>query len=307
MKSFAFVISSLLLCSLWSLPARAEEEAFSKAHGDFFRLMFAEREDLKASYTLQRDVKEKDGPGKYDLDRFLFQGEVALPFQRDTYARIGGAYGARLYDFSFDKQAGSEKKTLHRAEVSGGMGTFLTDDFLLTGDLSLGAYSDFESSLETDDFKVFGGGLGAFRVNPGAQLLFGVRVSKDFDDTSIFPLVGFRMMSESGKFHVSLTLPLELRLSYNFDPSLQLYGLASLAGEEYRVDSADSKDRFNLFVQDRHLGLGIGWWVLESLKLGLEAGVSIQSQLEFKSEHENAFDGDLDPSGYFIANFGVAL
>ncbi len=292
-----------------SIPARALADDFSDAHGDFFHLLFSQREEIKGQYVFEKGHEEEGGPGKFDLNHFSLDAEVPLSLSKQNYFRLGAGYAARLYDFENVSGARTREgdETLHRAEIVGGFGRFITADTLITAAARLGAFSDFDNGLDGDDFQVNGEGLALFRLNPGAMLLFGVRVSEDFDDIPVLPLIGFRMLSDDGKIHVSLTAPVELKVAYNLDPEVQLYLRGSIIGEEYRVDAGEVEDRFRLHLQDRRLGVGTDIWLTEHFKLGAEAGMSIGSELEFKTEAAGQFSKDLDLAGYFLANIGVAL
>jgi hypothetical protein len=288
-------------------PADADTE-FSTQHGDFFHLLLPSHEDIHLRYLYEADHGEDGGPGKFDLNSFSAAGELPIPLERDTYLRFGGGYSARWYDFKDVPGAATstDSDTLHAAELSGGAGIFLNDDLLLSGKGTFGAYSDFDGGLDTDDFRLSGEGELVYRINPGAQLLAGLRWSEDFDDTPIFPLLGIRLLSEDGKLHISLTAPVDLRVGYNINPDIEFYADASLQGNEYRMSAGERHD-FQVHVQDRRAGLGFRWWLGDTVSLGAEAGLSWTSELKFKTEDAGQFGGDLDPAGYVSADIGIAL
>ena len=298
------VLSAMLV---FCANANAGNEMTDK-HGDFFRLLLPTKDDVRLQYIYEPEHEEDGGPGKFDLNYFSAQGELPLALSEDSFFRIGGAYSARVYDFEEVRGANTDtdSDTMHLTEVLAGYGIFLSDNILLTGKATLGAYGDFDGGLDSDDFAVHGEALAVFRLNPGAQLLAGARYSEDFDDAPLIPLLGIRLLSEDGALHITLTAPVELRVGYNISSDLELYCQAALHGEKYRI-SAGRRDDFNAQVQDRRFGLGIDYWMLSHMKLGLEAGVALGSELEFKTRDPGQFDGDLDPAGYVSASLGFAL
>ena len=292
---------------LFPAPSRADD--FKSAHGDFFHVLHTKREDLRLRYVFEKDHGEKEGPAEFDLNAFSADGEVPVALSKDLYYRAGAGYGARLYDFKRIASARTalSSETLHRAQFAGGLGYFFGEDFLATGIARVGVFSDFDEGLESDDVQLHGEALGVYRFNPGAQVVFGVRVSEDFDDTPVLPLLGVRLMSDDGKVQLSLTAPVELRLGYNLDTEVQLYGQVSVSGEEYRIDAGRSDGRFNLSVHDRRYGLGVDMWFGSAVKLGVEGGLAVGSELDFKMDGAGQYSGDLDEAGYLQAELGFAL
>lgn len=302
------LLAGALFCFFFGSVARAED--FRKAHGDFFHVFLSDREDLKVRYIFEKDHEEENGGGgEFDLNQLSLDGEVPLEIGDDLYFRMGGGYGARLYDFKSVRGARTalSSETLHRAEMVTGLGWFVSDDVLLTGAARLGVFSDFDAGLESDDFQVHGEVLTVVRFNPGAQVVFGVRESEDFDDTPVLPLIGFRMLSDDGKLQLSLTAPVELRVGYALDPEIELYGRALASGEEYTADAGRLDERFQIHTHDRRFGVGVDVWFGSNVKLGMEAGVAVGSELDFKIEDAGQFSGDLDDAGYFMAGLGFSL
>ncbi|MFN8389289.1 MAG: DUF6268 family outer membrane beta-barrel protein [Bdellovibrionota bacterium] len=303
------VLSALLMTSIAGLSVEtAAADNLASEHGDFFHLLNQKREDISLDYQYEPDFKEDGGPGKFDMNKFAVAGEVPLEIGSDQYFRIGGAYSARVYDFKEVRGASTstDSNTLHAANVLAGLGSFVTKNLLVAGDATLGTYSDFDGGLEEEDFRIYGEAEAVYRVNPGAELLAGLRWNEDFDDAPIYPIMGLRLLSEDGKLNISLTAPVELRVGYSIHPDIELFGRVGVAGEEYRISSG-SRENFKVHLQERRAGLGVNWWLGGHFKLGCEAGVSFGDEFKFKTESPGQFENDLKPGGYLIANAGIAL
>jgi len=304
-----YLLFLFVLFSLHVLPSDSLAD-FRNSHGDFFRLYRSDGSDIKFRYIYEPGHEEKDGPGEFDLNDFNGAMELVMPMSDELYLRGGAEYDAKLYDFTRVVGAKTETDgtTLHKVLFKGGAGVFLSDDFLVTGLASVGALSDFESSLDTDDVAVYGEGMLVWRLNPGAQLVGGVATDEVFDDTSVYPLFGFRMLSSDGALHISLTVPREVRVGYNVSPSLQVYGGGWISGDQYNVEMGPNKESFNVYTRDNRVGAGLLFWLGNHANLFVEGGININGELKFKVEDAGQFeDGDLDNSGYLSAGLGFAL
>ncbi|MCB0324851.1 MAG: hypothetical protein KDD69_14810 [Bdellovibrionales bacterium] len=305
-----FIIGVLLGLYLGTArPVGADDavDGFREAHGRFFHLLSSERTDLELGYRFEPSVEEDGGPGEYRLHAFDLELELPYALDRDFFLRGGFEYGARGYDFepvaSPALAAGSE--LLHRVELLGGAGYFLSDDFLLTGLVAAGTYTNFVGGFDTAWLDYRAEGFAVYRINPGAQLLLGVSRSQVFDEHTIVPLVGLRLLSATGHLHLSITAPVEARLTYRLNPAFELYAGGWAEGNLYHVEIDDRS--LDLHVHDRRLGSGATYWITKNITLGLEAGLLWGSELEFKLAEAGQFDNDLKTAPYVAAGIGFAL
>ena len=201
----------------------------------------------------------------------------------------------------------TDSETLHNFELSLGYGQFRSQDFLLQGFATVDLNSNLESGFDTDAMDIEGQLLAIYRFNAGAQLIGGVRYSDDFEDISVFPIIGFRLLSRDGHTHISLTAPLEAKVSYNLRPNLSLYLGAWLTGEEYDVELPNDK-KFDVHAHDRRAGLGATLWINHRINISAEVGYTLGSELIFKDDDTRQFkDGELDDTYYFSARVGFNL
>jgi hypothetical protein len=307
MKQLPSIIAFFLFCA--AVSALASEEKFQDDHRSFFSLLQLDPSDAKFRYYYQPENQEDGGPGEFDLQEFQAKFEVPLPAGEDFYFRFGMDYGARLFDFQEVQGAGTSEssETLHKAVGSIGAGIFFSENFLLTGAVRLGLYSDFDETPDDDDFDTQGDAIVVYRINPGTQLIAGAARSKAFEDYDVYPLIGFRVRGEDGALHVGLTFPQELRVGYNFSEDFQLYGGVWITGDEYRAGLGGRGDRFNVRIQDRRCGGGVLYWFDDHFNVLFEGGLTLGGEFEFKTENAGQFSDDVDPAGYFSAGVGAAF
>lgn len=305
----SFFCSGLIALLALPLSLAAADNTFQQAHGSFFHLYNTEKDELGIDYTWIDEQEEKDGPGKYELQILNFDGEVPLALGRDAFLLFGGQYGMRIYDFDRVPLArtASDDDTFYKIVGGTGVGMFLSDDILLIARGTLGSYSDLDDGIDEDSFIGTGDARFVYQVNPGAQLIFGVRYSQDFDDTPLFPIAGIRLLNESGTLRLSLTAPLDAEIKYAVTPEGFFYIRGSIVGEQYRVNSGEDVSSFNVSIRDQFIGAGTELWFLRTIKVGAEVGYSVGSELDYKARDSGQFSGDLDDAMYLRVSLGVNL
>ncbi len=295
-----FLAISISCFSLGFVEPAVADNRLVAEHKSFLRLLYPNGSNGRLGYQQQQSTDEVGGPGNFKLKQFFLNTDLPMPINRNTFFRLGLDYNMRIYDF--EELAGistsSSKKTLHKCVVKLGLGRFLSDDFLAIGSLDLGMYSDLENVIDTDDYQLNGEVLGIYRINPGAELVGGVRWSEDFETLSMIPIMGLRLLSTSGRLHVSATLPIELSLTYGITPATDVYIGAWLKGERYRIRMGEDKQEFDLQLQERRIGAGVTHWIGKHVSLGLEGGLMLESQFEFKLKNAGQFGDDVDSSLY---------
>ena len=307
---FVQLFSVLLGIIFAASPVLASDDAerFVSAHRDFFRLYMPDQTEFKGGYRFEPSREEKDGPNELDLHDFWANLELPFPLTQDTFITFGAGYEMRQYDFNRrdDSVLELDSETLYKVAAPVGVGHFFSPDLLGYGVVSVGGYSNFEGGIKEDDIQVLGRGIMAYRLNAATQLVGGFAVSQDFEDAQLIPLLGLRLMSSDGRVHFILTAPLELKVSYDLDSDFQLYGGGWLSGNQFRVRDVGGED-FDVQVRDARVGLGLMYWIGDHLSLGVEGGAKVWDEFEFKLEHFDEFEGELDPGAYVQATIGLAL
>ncbi len=301
-------IALLLFYTPGAGAAESETQSFVAAHADFFRLYFAEPTEIKAGYWYHPEQEAKDAAGEYDLQMLRAELEMPAPLSRDFFMRFGGIYEQRWYDFSgrdYEAIFGSDE-TLYRIVFAPGAGVFLSDDFLVTGRGLLGYYSDIGGGVEDDDFQALGDAQAVYRLNPQAQILGGIAYARPYEDYTLLPIGGVRLLSESGTLHVSITFPLEARLGFRLTESMEVYGGAWASGDRFHVRSEG--EEFDVSVRERRVGGGFSFWFGSHVNLILEAGAALAGEFEVEDLRPSRTpDQDLDPAPYLAGKVGVAL
>jgi len=305
-------ILALILFLLLPSPELLAESggAISERHKDFLKLLYFHKSEISARYEIHTEAEEDGGPGAFDLQQFSLDLDFPVSLSRDTYVSYGGGYHIKLLDFNDVLVAPTfeDDGSLQKVFFKFGMAHFLTDNLLLKGYASIGSYSDTSNSFDVDSIKVFGEGLLVYRLNPGAQLLVGVRSSEDFDDNQVFPIVGLRIQDSDGRFHISLTAPLELKLSFHADKNTEFYGRAWIEGDRFLVEKGPLNLDFDAQFHERRVAVGFRQWLGSYIALTLEVGSSFDSELEYKIENPGLFtDGDLDNSFFGAVSLDLAL
>ena len=306
-KSFLFFMLFGVMGPVFVSQASAQSD-FSSSHRDFFHLLFPNKSELGADYTFQPSNEFDSGIGEYDLQILNVDAELPFPVSRDLYMVFGGEYEGRQYDFSNLPLLGfnDDKVTLHKLAAKAGIGLFATDDLLLYSEATLGAYSDFEDFNE-DAARLYGKAYAAYRINPGTQFVLGAAYSEDFESTNFYPLAGFRIFSESGKLHLSLTAPVEAQITYQVTPQLAMYAGGWISGEKYQVKFGEVDSDFKMQIQDKRIGTGLLFWFTNHMNVNAEIGYAIDSTTDLKFESVEEFEKDVDATWYVSAGLGFAL
>ena len=228
------------------------------------------------------------------------------------FYRVGFGYEYRDYKFDFGENTefidSDFGMSLHYPRVRGGIGLFLGDALLLTGFFDVGFASDFEDGVTTESHTEEFEGRVIYEVNPGAQLLIGVRKGYEFDDINLYPLLGFRLIDTEGRLRLSLTLPIEAKIQYRLNDWLDLYSLASVSGREYQLGLAPGDQNGSLTIIERRLAIGMQLLPGSLFVIQLEVGAGLDDSLEFElSNSIGSTQRGLDVGAYGSIGIGLSL
>lgn len=305
-----FILYFLFAGLVLPQQASADPQGSLLRYQDFRYLLDPSRTTILLKYLHEPEHEEKNGPGSFDLHNFLVRYDRDIPISDHSYMISGFHYEARQYKFDTvpGEPTGSDSELFHRAELRLGAGHFIGDSFLLEAVGRGGVYSNLSGGLSQDDFKLHGRATAYYRINPGTAFLLGADYGKIFEDTDLIPIVGLRVISESGHLHLNLTVPLEATISYNINPQFTVYGGGWISGDEYSVEMGPNNLEFDVAVRDQRVGAGAQFWLSDNLMFGVEAGASVQSELEFRASSTSQFkDGELDTGPYASVYVGLAL
>lgn len=289
--------------------AEGAHQQFVNEHSSFFRVFNTETAEARLGYHYEPSHEEKDGIGEFDLNAYFLKGDVPTALNKDFFLRFGGEYENRNYDLKTAPAfAGADSSvTLHKVVLLGGAGLFLSPNLLATGALRPGVYSDLDGGVEFDEFKLYADAKLAWRINPGTQLVVGAAYDEVFDSTPVYPLLGVRILSEDGRLHLSLTLPVEARIGYSFNPNTEVFLRGSITGEEYNAKLGDPGQKVKIHTHEQEVALGLSYWVAEHVNLEIEGGVSSGSEFELKHDQAGQFKGDLKKAPFGEVSLGFAF
>ncbi len=305
-----FYARSVYAQSISSLDSIQE---FNQAHGSFFHLYFAERTDVRAGYLFEPSVEESKGPGKFDLHNPFLNFSTVFAVDEGMFFSLGGEFEARRYLFSHvaDASTGSRRtapENLYKIAFSPGVGKFLTDSILAWGSLTLGNYSDLKGGvLDKDDYQLLADARLVFQINPGAQLIFGAAYTNNYLNQRLLPVLGLRLLSESGKLHISVDFPFHGRIGYYVTPYVEGFTQIVVSGDRYQAQINGEDIRVG--VHDERLGVGARFWLGSYVSFTLEGGRTLNSQLRFMRSDSREFgrNGALDMHWYLRTYIGLAF
>jgi hypothetical protein len=308
-------VKNIFLClffiaTISSATAESSLEEFRKAHSSFFHVYFPERTDIRAGYLHESGAQESNGPGEFDLHNSFLQFSTVIPKSKDTFFSLGGDLEARRYLFEIIDGAstGAGAQNFYKLAFSPGIGTFITDKILAWGSLTFGNYGDFQGGIfNREDYQLLGQAKLIFQINPGAQVLFGVSYTNTYLDQRLLPFIGIRLLSESGKLHISADLPFHGRVGYYLNPHIELFGQIVVTGDRFEGKVGDQD--LTLGVHDERLGGGVRFWLGSYVSLTLEAGRTLKSELRFITLNPGQFTskGDVEMHTYLRTYIGFAF
>lgn len=279
----------------------------AQPHHDFMDLFMPRATNLAVQYGYVPDQQSDDNP-EAEFDQHVYdvalQGVLGKP--ASALFLPGAAYGFRLYDFADftgSDQLENDMEELHRLSLTPGGVFFLDRDTAVVGLLDIGAYSNMDGGIKSDDMKYLGDLMLVHTVRTNLQLVFGLALSEDFSHDDVFPLLGLRSVYKN--WHFNITLPREVRASYRVNQAFGLYAGGWLRGSEYRVRSDSVRD-YDVHVRDTRLGAGADFWIARDIRFTVEAGYYFgDDALELKTDVIPTYSGDLDDAAY--ARFEIGM
>jgi hypothetical protein len=299
-----------LFCQINTVSAQSSIQEFNRAHGNFFHVYFAERTDVRAGYLFEPSAKESGGPGAFDLHNSFLNFSTVFARSEDTFFSLGGDFEVRRYLFSVVEDAGTRtgSENLYKIAFSPGVGTFLTDNILAWGSATFGNYSDLEGGVfNRDDYQLLADARLVFQVNPGAQIILGVSYTNNYLNQRLLPVLGLRLLSESGTLHISVDLPFHGRIGYYFTPHIEGFTQVVVSGDRYQA-KINGED-VSVGVHDERVGVGARFWLGSFFSFTVEGGRTLNSQLRFMRTDPGQFgrNGSLDMHWYMRTYIGVAF
>ena len=303
------ILSIFLLLALSGSSAFADSRTneFESQHRKFFHLLEPNRTQFEVSFLHQPGQEEDGGNAEIDLSNLEVRKKTRRALSRSSFFTWGLGYDTRFYDFvqTGGARINESDDALTEASISGGLGHFLSDDLLFEATAKTGVFSNFSGDVNEDDWQVHGKGLIVYRLSSTSQLLVGVASDNTFDGEDFYPIGGIRLMSDSGKLHVTVTAPIEAEVIYNLNPNLSFYGGVWVEGDEYNVKM--DGEEFDVYAHDRRFGAGANFWFNDNVRVGLEGGLAFESDLDLKIRNPGMFEDGAEQAAYIKASLGFNL
>lgn len=295
-----------------STPPSSEQtrlEEFKNSHSSFFHVYFAERTDMRAGYLFEKSGQDSTSPAEFDLHNLFADFSFLSPLNENSFFSLGGAIESRRYLFqSLNTPTGSiGSENLYKFAITPGYGLFINESILFWAQASIGHYSDLDRGLlNRDDYQLLGSAQLIFRINPGAQVILGASYTNTYLDQQFLPFVGLRLLSETGKIHISVDFPFHARMGYYITPHIETFGQVVVSGDRYRA-TIDG-DEIDVGVHDQRAGLGFRFWLGTYISWTFEGGRTLSSDFKFYKRDGSAFtQGDIDPHWYGRSYLGLAF
>jgi len=315
LKLFLTFITVLVSATTIISPAHAQSnglsslDEFKNSHSDFFHVYFAERTDMRAGYLFEKSGQDSTSPAEFDLHNVFADFSILSPLDEDSFFSLGGAIESRRYLFeSLNTPTGSiGSENLYKFAITPGYGLFINESILFWAQASIGHYSDLDQGLlNKDDYQLLGSGQLIFRINPGAQVILGASYTNTYLDQQFLPFVGLRLLSETGKIHISVDFPFHARMGYYITPHVETFGQVVVSGDRYRA-TIDG-DEIDVGVHDQRAGLGFRFWLGTYVSWTFEGGRTLSSEFKFYKRDLTSFtQGDIDPHWYGRSYLGLAF
>lgn len=284
----------------YSLP-----DMFQSAHGDF--LMRRERYDpqieLSASYLYDADIQGE--PGSFDLGRYNFDVDLAVPIYPDVFLKVGGYFGGR--DYMTSDAFPMRNETLYQGGVRFGFGAFLDDYTLLEVVTEPGLWSDLDGGLHHKDYD-FPSSM-VLTMRPMDELFWkiGVRYNQVFEEAPWLPVLGINWEIVEG-LRLDITLPEHLELSYWASPSTGFMVGVNVTGGQYHVRSslATGEQRADCQVQEIIAYVGLMHRMNDNLSIFGNLGMSLAGDYDL-TDGTSTFDrvdGDLSNAVWLELGLG---
>ncbi len=278
---------------------------FQQLHGEF--MLKRERYDpmieTRGQYLPHMEILNE--PGSMQL--LNWGSDVELPFMvaTDGYITVGGYFGERRYLSKGSSNFGDEK--LYEAGIKAGFGVFLDENLLLEGLATPGYFTDNDSTLTRNDFKMYGKVLLTYRADENLFLKVGARSNGIFSDYEILPYLGVSWQP-TDTFRIDVLLPEKAELSLWPDPSFGMMLGCEIQGNEYRVrEATDHSVQADLHVQEVILYVGAIWRFSEFTSLLTRVGSTVAGdyKLDDGTNTTDTVKGPLEPGLFLELSFGI--
>lgn len=287
-------------CGTVATPRQVEQ--FRAAHADFAAAATS-RPPVQLVAARYSDAKLDEEPGSFDLDELRLEATAPLPLGRDGFLVAGLALSRRDYDFEGTPVADD---TLSYYGLRLGYGRFVHDDLVIQGYWQPSAYSDFDGTLNSRDWRLwYGDVLAVWRKRPDLYWKLGARFS-DALDTGVIPLIGCAL-HVTERLSLEALLPRDAIVVWRPRPEWEFsVGMANQSDEYHlRGPRSVGEPEHDVHVQESVLFLGAQRRWNEHLATFLQLGTTVKGEYDW--DYGGGFqdyDGELEPTSVLLLGLG---
>jgi hypothetical protein len=275
---------------------------FNQAHGEFMQKGFQFRNNLRASYGYQFETGISGDDDNMQFDDANAEAFMPFTVDPDMMLILGARYGQRRYQFDTPAGSNASDETVYEAAFHVGFGRFFSEDLYVEAMFRPGAYTDFDGTLHSEDWRFYGDVIATYRFDPGFYGKIGGVYDGTFSDSPGFPVVGFGLIL-SDTFRMDLLAPKYVELSWIPDAAWIIKGGLSLDGERYSLrppKGAANGDRYTVWTQELELYVDATMRLNDSLSFYGRGGMTLTGDYDW-----GAFSGAIDPAPFFEVGVGL--
>lgn len=265
-----------------------------------------DRDLAGVDYVNLKQGNQSDG---VDFERYNFR--MTLPKR----LKNGGGmllnkfeYARTNISYAIDPNLDGDVSHFHSISYTFGFIRPLKKDWTLITMMSPSISSNFASSIQWDDIRLFGMVMFSKSLKSDMKLNFGVRYSSTIGKPFPLPMVSL-MWNPSDKWTLMLGFP-RIDVQYQLTRSTRIGTDFFMAGDNYTLgEDVPKGDNMidNISVMNMGGGLKLTQKLSKHLKLNLSSGYTFYRKFEFLDGNDNVMEYDLDNNFYVKAGLSIGI
>lgn len=261
-------------------------------------------------YVSYPSVALKDDASGFETDYQEFAAFVAVPKMlknKKTILINGLNYGFVQSTLTNDSLGYESSQVYYRIGYTINVIQRMKNDWIFSGRLAPTLASDFDRSLNKQDFILLGSLIMTKKLNERAKLGGGLVHTMRLGTPLLIPVIQYSYKLDKHAFNVFL--PAILSYNYTVDKQERLKVGVKVAANGANFNA--SKDKFSNIEVDRlnyvriNLGPDLSYRLTDILMINAAGGISAKRMYKFKDVHGDTYDYNSKSGAFF--NIGIAL